>query len=159
MKSLHPITDTTDGGAPSMSQKLCRLLIALILGLACAAQAGCIVVAAAAGTGAGVAYVRGDLDATLDASPGAAADATERAFKDLELNVISKESSTLDAKLVGRTARDVKLTVVIKGESDKLSRISIRTGVFGDDAIQERVLAKIREHLAATPPSNVADAK
>ena len=142
-----------------MSRKLYRWMVALILGPLCVAQAGCIVVAAAAGTGAGVAYVRGDLDATLDASPAAAADATERAFKDLELNVISKESSGLDAKLVGRTARDVKLTVVIKGESDQLSRISIRTGVFGDDAIQSRVLAKIREHLGAAPPSSTADAK
>jgi hypothetical protein len=142
-----------------MSQKLYRLLSVLILGPLAAAQGGCIVVAAAAGTGAGVAYVRGDLDATLDASPRAAADATERAFKDLELNVISKESSGLDAKLIGRTARDVKLTVVIKGESERLSRISIRTGVFGDDAIQSRVLAKIREHLGEAAPANVADAE
>jgi hypothetical protein len=141
-----------------MSQKLLRLIVALILGLACATQAGCLVVAAAAGTGAGVAYVRGDLDATVDAGPAAAADATERAFKDLELAVISKESSSLDAKIIGRTARDVKLTVVIKGESERLSRISVRTGVFGDDAMQHRVLAKIREHLGA-PPANVADAK
>ena len=143
-----------------MSQKILRLIVALILGLACATQAGCLVVAAAAGTGAGVAYVQGDLDATLDASPQAAADATERAFKDLDLAVISKESSSLDAKLIGRTARDVKLTVVIKGESDKLSRISIRTGVFGDDAMQHRVLEKIRQHLGTAPaPANVADAK
>ena len=140
-----------------MSQKLYRWMGALILGPLCVGQAGCIVVAAAAGTGAGVAYVRGDLDATVDVGPAAAADATERAFKDLELNLISKESSALDAKLVGRTARDVKLTVVIKGESDKLSRISVRTGVFGDDAVQERVLAKIREHLGAASP-DVADA-
>ena len=139
-----------------MRRKLLGIILALILGLLCATQAGCIVVAAAAGTGAGVAYVRGDLDATVDASPAAAAAATERAFKDLELHVISKESSALDAKLVGRTARDVKLTVVIKGESDKLSRISIRTGVFGDDPMQDRVLAKIREHLGTSNPSNVA---
>ena len=141
-----------------MSQKLLRLIIALILGLACATQAGCLVVAAAAGTGAGVAYVAGDLDATVDANPKAAADATERAFKDLELAVISKESSSLDAKIVGRTARDVKMTVVIKGESEKLSRISIRTGVFGNDAMQHRLLEKIREHLAS-PAGSVAEAE
>ena len=53
-----------------------------------------------------------------------------------------------------------KYTVVIKGESDKLSRISIRTGVFGDDAMQHRVLEKIRQHLGTAPaPANVADAK
>src|SRR5687768_9013736 len=86
--------------ASPMSRKLLRLIIALILGLACATQAGCLVVAAAAGTGAGVAYVRGDLDATVDASPVAAADATERAFKELDLHVISRESTALDAKLV-----------------------------------------------------------
>jgi len=140
-----------------MSRTLLRWIVGLFLGLACATQAGCLVVAAAAGTGAGVAYVQGDLDATLDAGPVAAADATERAFKELDLAVISKESSSLDAKVIGRTARDVKLTVVIKGESDKLSRVSIRTGVFGNDVMQHLVLEKIPEQLAAAP-AHVADA-
>ncbi len=134
----------------------------LIIGLLLVSQTGCLlfaVGAAAGGTGAGVMYATGDLETTLDAPPKAVADATESAFKDLELVVIQKESSSIDAKITGRTARDVKMTVVIRGESEKLSRVSIRTGTFGDDPLQARVLEKIREHLGMIPstqPTNLA---
>ena len=47
-------------------------LMTMILGLGLAGtQSGCLVVAAAAGTGAGVAYVRGDLETTFDVGDGA----------------------------------------------------------------------------------------
>jgi hypothetical protein len=126
---------------------------AIVLGLLLASQSGCLLVAAAAGTGAGVAYVTGDTETTLDASPQAVVNATELAFKDLDLSIISKESSGLDGKVVGRTARDVKLTVVVKGESERVSKVSIRTGVFGDDPMQSRILEKIRQHLTDAPAS------
>lgn len=142
-----------------MSKLLSIFVFALILGLVLVNQAGCLLVAAAAGTGATVAYVAGDVDAALDASPKAVVNATEKACKDLDLVVITKESTNLDGKIIARTARDVKMTVVIKGESDKLSRVSIRAGVFGDDPMQDRLLQKIRENLATastTRPSNFA---
>jgi hypothetical protein len=133
-----------------MNNRTYSILIALILGLLPAMQAGCLVVAAAAGTGAGVAYVRGDLDTTVEANPKQVAAATEKAFADLEFHLISHESSAIDAKLVGRTARDVKMTVVIKGEGERLSKLSIRAGTFGDDAMQDRLLQKIKSHLSPT---------
>jgi len=42
------------------------------------------------------------------------------------------------------------MTVVIKSESEKVSKISIRAGVFGDDAMQDRLLSKIKEELKDT---------
>ena len=136
-----------------MSHPFRTLGTAIVLGLLLASQSGCLLVAAAAGTGAGVAYVTGDTETTLDASPQAVVNATELAFKDLDLSIISKESSGLDGKLIGRTARDVKLTVVVKGESERVSKVSIRTGVFGDDPMQSRILEKIRQHLNDAPAS------
>jgi hypothetical protein len=130
-----------------MSHPFRTFATAIVLGLLLASQSGCLLVAAAAGTGAGVAFVTGDTETTLDASPQAVVNATELAFKDLDLSVISKESSGLDGKVIGRTARDVKLTVVVKGQSERVSKVSIRTGVFGDDPMQYRILEKIRQHL------------
>jgi spore coat protein U-like protein len=125
------------------------LVMAALCLLLLATQAGCLVAAAAAGTGATVAYVRGDLETTLQGSPKVVAEATVRAFKDLDLVVISSESSNLDAKITGRTARDVKMTVVVKGESEQLSRISVRAGTFGNDVMQERLMQQIRQNLFA----------
>ena len=139
-----------------MKMPIRTLIVAILLGLLLASQSGCLLVAAAAGTGATVAYVRGDTETTLDASPARVVAATEQAFKDLDLHVITKESSGLDGKIVGRTARDVKMTVVVKGESENTSKISIRTGTFGDDAMQARVLEKIRENLGTTAAAAVA---
>ncbi len=133
-----------------MMRTVFTILTVFILGLLLASQSGCLIAAAAAGTGATVAYVRGDLETTIDAGPKATTEAAERAFKDLEIAVISKEASSLDGKVTGRTARDVKLVVVVKGESDKLSKVSVRVGTFGDDAMQSRVLEKIKQELAGT---------
>jgi hypothetical protein len=119
----------------------------LILGLLLTSQAGCLLVAAAAGTGAGVAYVRGDLEIVIEAGPKEVADATERAFKAMEVSIISKSSSSLDGSIVGRTARDVKLEVTITGQSERVSKASIRAGTFGDAALQEHVASEIRKQL------------
>jgi hypothetical protein len=134
-----------------MTNPLYPLLSLLILGLLVVTQPGCLVVAAAAGTGATVAYVRGDLETTLDADPGQIADATESAFKDLGLYVTTKEVSGIRSTVVGRSPSNVKMTVVARSQTATLSRVSIRAGTFGDGAMQTRVLDSICQHLNQKP--------
>jgi len=117
-----------------------------LIGLALT-QSGCLIAAAAAGTGAGVAYVKGKSVDLLDATPHAIADATEAAFKDLDIAVISREYTDVDATIIGRTARDTRVQVTAKAETDKTSKVFIRAGVFGDDPLQARVLERIRANL------------
>lgn len=142
-----------DGGGMTA---LYRTTIVMILSGMLLTQSGCLLVAAAAGTGAGVAYVRGDLETSVEAQPDQVAAATEKAMKDLDIAVISTSSSSIDAKVVGRTARDTKLTVVAKSQGSKFSELSVRAGVFGDDAIQHRLLEQIKTNLSAptTQPSS-----
>ena len=84
---------------------------------------------------------------------------------DAQPNVVAEQAvETGDVPAAARLhERDVKVDVVAKAESEKLSTIYVRVGVFGDDALQNRVLDKIKENLAApaTQPSSVqtADAK
>jgi hypothetical protein len=128
-------------------------------------QAGCLLLvagAAAGGAAGGVAYVKGKSVDTVNGNPKQVAAATEKAFKDMSINVVSNSSSTVDAEIVGRTGRDVKIDVVAKSETDKLSTVYVRVGVFGDDPLQQQVLDKIKANLAATaatqPSSNTATA-
>jgi len=134
-----------------MSHPVRAIITALFLGLVLASQSGCLLLVAAAGTGAGVAYYTGDMDVTLEAPPARVVAATEQAMKDLDLAVIVRESSGMDGKVIGRTARDVKMTVVVKGHTDKLSNVSVRAGMFGDDAMQARLLDRIRQNLKTSP--------
>ncbi len=130
-------------------------LIVIVLAVAlCATQTGCIV-AAAAGAGAGVAYVRGDTETTVPGQPKAVAAASERAAREMNLTVTSANSSGLDARVVARTASDAPVVVAIKAQGPEASRVSIRVGRFGDDVMQNTLLAKIRANLE---PSATADA-
>ena len=71
-------------------------------------------------------------------------------MKSLDIAVISSGSTSIDGTVVGRTARDTKLTVTIKGQSDRLSKVYVRAGVFGDDAIQHNLIEKIKQELGQT---------
>jgi hypothetical protein len=127
-----------------------------LVGLA-ASQSGCLLLLAAAGTGATVAYVKGDLDTSVDADPKSVAAATESAMKQMDIAVISHEATGLDARIVGRTARDTKLEVNVKGQGEHASTVSIRAGVFGDDALQANLLAKIKSNLGNSAPAPAKD--
>src|SRR5947208_15129425 len=138
MKCVEFRADTRHGGASMRSLRVA--LFVVILGLVMVSQAGCLlfVAGAAAGTGAGVAYVKGKSVNTVDGNPKQVAVATEKAFKDMNMVVVSNNASTVDAEIVARTARDVKVDVVAKSESDKLSAVYVRVGVFGDAPIQHQ---------------------
>jgi hypothetical protein len=133
-----------------------KFLLALPLLLLPAAQSGCLIAAAAVGTGATVAYVRGDLETTLDASPNQVADASVAAAKDLSLVVVSHDIDGLGGKVVTRTADDTRIVIAIEGQSDKLSKVTIRVGTFGDNAIQQRVMDKIKSELSQAAARSVS---
>jgi hypothetical protein len=128
--------------------------LSAVLGVVAATQSGCLLAAAAGGTAATVAYVRGDTEAVVDATPDAVADAGRAAFEDMKIAVVSAEGSKVDAKVVGRTARDVKLVVVAKAAGGASSHVSVRVGNFGDSALQFAVLEKIKENLKRGAPTS-----
>ena len=139
-----------------------RLLIStLILTVLCvtllATQAGCFLAVAAAGTGAGVAYVRGDTEVVLPARPQAVAAASAEAAKQMELTVTSNNATTLDARVVARTASDTPVVVDVKSHGPDASRVSVRVGRFGDDVMQAAMLEKIRQNLKDTATASAAE--
>ena len=51
------------------------------------------------------------------------------------------------AGVLGRMATDKKVTVTVKSEGEKTSRISIRIGTFGDKDLSQQILNKIKSNL------------
>lgn len=111
---------------------------------------GCtlFLIGAAAGAGAaGVAYVNGDLETTLEAEPRVIAIAANKAFKAMDIKQVSSGSSAVDANIVGRNASDDKIVIEVSSESKTKSEVSIRIGTFGDEKMSVRILDEIKKYL------------
>jgi len=127
--------------------RLALSLIAAALLASVAVHAGCMAVAAGAGAGAAVAYVRGDLDTTLGASFERSQHAVELAIADLQFARISDRQDALQATYVTRNASDKKIELYLERLSDDATKLKIRAGTFGEDSLQNEILARIKTHL------------
>lgn len=114
--------------------------------LAAVFQSGCVAAAVGAGAGA-VAYIRGDLEATFDASLNATVKASDRAINQLEFAKVSEKKDALSANLIARTAQDKKVEIDLIKVGDKVTTVKIRVGVFGDEAVSMAILEKIKQSL------------
>ena len=108
---------------------------------------GCVAVVAA-GAGAGtVAWARGELESTLSAGYDTSVEATNRAIQQLQFAKISESKDALTDKIIVRTAGDRKVVIRIDKMADLSSKVRIRVGWFGDEALSLTILEKIRANL------------
>ena len=113
-------------------------------------QTGCVVVAvgAAGVAGAGaVAYVRGDLQASLPNGYESVVRASSKAIYQLQFKKVEDNHDALKAVLVARTADDKKVEITVTRESDENTKVVIRVGFFGDQALSMTILEKIKAAL------------
>ena len=113
--------------------------------LAC--TSGCVAVAAGAGAGAAVAYVRGDLDSTLNAGLEKSARAANRAIEQLQFAKVSEKKDALEAIIIARNAADKRIELHLNKLADDATKLKTRVGTFGDDALQIAILEKIKSNL------------
>ncbi len=104
-------------------------------------------VVAGAGAGAAVAYVRGDLDANLSANLERSSKAVNRAVEALQFAKVSENKDALQAIFVARNAADKKIEIRLETAGDSLTKIKIRVGVFGDEALSLAILDKVKAAL------------
>jgi hypothetical protein len=109
-----------------------------------AVTSGCLAVAAGAGAGAAVAYVRGDLDATLNSGFERTVQGANSAIASLQFAKVSESKDSLEAILVARTAGDKKVEIRVKQLSENATTVKIRVGVFGDESLSIAILDKIK---------------
>jgi hypothetical protein len=126
---------------------LVRLLAGSLLMASVALHTGCVVVAAGAAGAGAVAYIRGELETTLEGSLDSVHRASGRAISQLEFVKISDRKDALSANLVARTAQDKKIDIVLTKTGDNLTKVQIRVGVFGDEELSRALLDKIKGNL------------
>lgn len=120
----------------------------LLVGTA-AFVSGCLAAAIGAGViGVGtVAYIKGDLEVVEAKDIDVVYDATRRAMRQLGLRMV-KERKDLDSGLiVARDAEDEEIKIILRSTQDGGTKLSIRVGLFGDQARSVRIYQKIHDNL------------
>ena len=128
-----------------LRQLINRLSLCLALGLL-PVLSGCVVAAAGVAAGA-VAYVRGQLQTSLDQNYGKVVEATRTALKELEFAKISENKDALEAVFIYRTALDKKVKLKLSKATDKSTTVRIRVDLIGDEALSLAILDKIKANL------------
>jgi hypothetical protein len=123
-----------------------QILLAVLLVSTALFIQGCVVVAAGAGAGT-IAYVRGDLEVVESKDLDTVYNATEEAMDELELNVTQKTKDAMSAEIVARDAQDKKITVKLVATAEETTKVSIRVGIFGDEAKSRLIYQKIHDNL------------
>ena len=124
-----------------------KWVVAASLALAALGYSGCFAVVAAGAAGSGVAWYNGRMDVTLNERLDDVYAASQKAVAQLEFARINERKSAVDAALVARTALDKRVEITLQKQDDKITKVSIRVGVFGDENLSMAVLAKIKANL------------
>jgi len=128
-----------------------KLLILVLLAACPFILTGCLAAAAvggAAAAGAGtVAYIKGELKATEEATLNKTWEATVTAIDELQFLVVNKLKDNVSAELESKTADNKTVKIQLKRVTDNLTDISIRIGTFGDESLSRYILSKIEAKL------------
>jgi len=100
-----------------------------------------------AGAGA-VAYAGGELQTRKSAPLDDVWQATETALQDLDLTVTEREIDGLQGRIVARTADDTEVRIRAERETDEITELGIRVGIFGDQRQSQAILERIDRALS-----------
>lgn len=120
---------------------------AVLVGAGILLSSGCVTVVAAGATAAGVAWVRGALETTVERDIARVHAAALAAVEDLEFAVISERKSGVDGEVVARTALDKKVSIRLKQVTPNTTGVVIRVGLMGDETLSQVILQRLREKL------------
>lgn len=108
---------------------------------------GCIVAAAGAAGYAGYEYANGEYIGVANATVDKTYHATIAALDQMKATVTGKTRSVTNAELRARDEGGTSFEITLSRQSVDFTRITIRVGVFGDEARSKQIIAKIKENL------------
>lgn len=127
-----------------------RLILAPIILATLLATMGCTAAWFAGGAAAGVgtySYVTGELKSFEEVPLDRAWSASQQAMADLQFTTTSKAKDAFAGEVIARRASGQKVQVRLKRQSERVTEIKIRVGVFGDEAMSREILRKIKAHF------------
>jgi len=108
---------------------------------------GCWVAVVGAGAAGTVAYMKGDLEATEPADIDTVYAAAKKTLDELAVTLVQDSKDSLTANIVARDAMNTKITIRLNSVTQQATKLSIRVGVFGNEAASRRIYNGIRDSL------------
>jgi hypothetical protein len=109
--------------------------------------AGCIVAAAGAAAYGAHSYANGVYDGVAGATLDRTWRATLATLESMGLSITSKIKDGATARIVAQSADRTQIEVELARRSGDFTRVSIRVGIFGDEAESRRILGNIKSRL------------
>jgi hypothetical protein len=95
----------------------------------------------------GVTYTLGNYTAMVNASPDKVTNAAKKSLEQMKLTDISGAGTKIDGKVTAMTAQAEHVTINIEQAGENVSKVSIRVGATGDEAVSKQILDKIKDNL------------
>lgn len=90
----------------------------------------------------------GSYSTMIDGSPDKVTAAAQKAADDLKLTDIVGNGTTVDGKVTAKTAQGDVVTIDIEQAGQNVSKVTIRVGATGDDAVSKQLVDRIKSHLS-----------
>jgi hypothetical protein len=142
----------------------------VLIGVAGAAllNGGCLAAAVAGAAGGGAAalyaYERGQLYREYPASLADSAAAVRTSLAELQFPPSAEKSDGDSFTFETKTTDNAKVRVYLEAQTSRvpaegpITRITVRVGAFGDDAVSARILDQVNVHLVVPPAAQTAAA-
>ena len=121
-------------------------LFALLLPVPLLVESGGCVAAKTAANDT-VAWIRGALEVVLDNPVDQVGSAATKAVNDLKFNTVVSKVDVVSGKITAETAQGTDIGILLNKVSDRATKVSIRVGAFGDEALSRLILDEIKKNL------------
>lgn len=91
----------------------------------------------------------GSYSANVNGTPDKATKAAQAACEDLKLVDIVANGTKVDGKVTARNAQGDAVTIDIEPAGENVSKVTIRVGAAGDNAVSKQLIDGINKHLAS----------
>ena len=129
----------------------------LLLAGLCSAVASCAAPVVIATTGFGAlqtgteAFIRGELEAALATPLPEVYEAAQTAIKELEFTPRAAKLGDYNGYVYARETQGRKVDIDLEKKSPRVTKVNIRVGIFGDQAIARLILGSIQKQLSPAP--------
>lgn len=122
-----------------------RVLALLLVAPLLVATGGCVAARTAANDT--VAWIRGALEVMIDNPVDQVGRAATKAVNDLKFNSVVSRVDVVSGEITAETAQGTDIGILLNKVSDKTTKVSIRVGAFGDEALSRLILEEIEKNL------------
>ena len=90
----------------------------------------------------------GSYSTNVDGAPDKVTAAAAKACEDLKLTSIASNGTAVDGKVTAKTAAGDDVSITISQAGDKISKVTIRVGATGDEAVSKQLVDRINSHMS-----------